>query len=43
MRERFAQSGLEAVGGTPQDFARLYREDHEKYARLTRELNIKLD
>ena len=43
VRERFAQSGLEAVGGTPQDFARLYREDHEKYARLTRELNIKLD
>ena len=41
--ERFAQVGLEAVGGTPQEFARLYREDYEKYARLTRELNIKLD
>ena len=43
VRERFAQVGLEPVGGTPQDFARLYREDYEKYARLTRELNIKLD
>jgi tripartite-type tricarboxylate transporter receptor subunit TctC len=43
VRERFAQNGLEAVGGTPQDFARLYREDYEMYARLTRELNIKLD
>ena len=43
VRERFAQNGLEAVGGTPQDFARLYRDDYEKYARLTRELNIKLD
>ncbi|MEK6243224.1 MAG: tripartite tricarboxylate transporter substrate binding protein [Pseudomonadota bacterium] len=43
VRERFAQYGLEAVGGTPQEFARLYREDYEKYARLTRELNIKLD
>lgn len=43
VRERFAQYGLEAVGGTPQEFARLYREDYEKYARLTRELNIKLE
>lgn len=43
VRERFAQVGLEPVGGTPQDFARLYRDDYEKYARLTRELNIKLN
>jgi len=43
VRERFAQVGLEPVGGTPQEFARLYREDYEKYARLTKELNIKLD
>jgi len=43
VRERFAQVGLEPVGGTPQEFARLYRDDYEKYARLTRELSIKLD
>lgn len=43
VRERFAQAGLEPVGGTPQEFARLYRDDYEKYARLTRELNIKLE
>jgi len=43
VRERFAQSGLEPVGGTPQEFTRLYREDYAMYARLTRELNIKLD
>lgn len=43
VRERFAQYGLEPVGGTPQEFARLYRDDYEKYARLTRELNIRLD
>lgn len=43
VRERFAQVGLEPVGGTPQEFARLYRDDYEKYARLTKELNIKLD
>jgi len=43
VRERFAQYGLEPVGGTPQDFVQLYRQDYEKYARLTRELNIKLN
>ena len=43
MRERFAQVGLEPVGGTPQESARLYRDDYEKYARLTKGLNIKLD
>jgi tripartite-type tricarboxylate transporter receptor subunit TctC len=43
VRERFAQAGLEPVGGTPQEFARLYRDDYEKYARLTKELNIKLE
>ena len=43
VRERFAQVGLEPVGGTAQEFTRLYREDYEKYARLTKELNIKLE
>ena len=43
VRERFAQYGLEPVGGTPQEFVQLYRQDYEKYARLTRELNIKLN
>jgi hypothetical protein len=43
VRERFATYGLEPVGGTPQQFAQLYRDDYEKYARLTKELSIKLD
>jgi tripartite-type tricarboxylate transporter receptor subunit TctC len=43
VRERFATYGLEPVGGTPQQFVQLYRDDYEKYARLTKELNIKLD
>ncbi len=43
MRERFAQAALEGVGGSPEQFARLYREDFEKYARLVKELNIKLN
>ena len=43
VRERFAQNGLEPVGGTPQEFARLYSDDYDKYGRLIRELNIKLE
>ena len=43
VRERFAPQGLEAVGGSPEQFAKLYRDDYEKYARLVKELAIKLD
>ena len=43
VRERFAQNGLEPAGGTPQEFARLYSDDYDKYSRLIRELNIKLE
>lgn len=35
--------GLEPVGGTPEQFARQYRDDYDKYARLTRELGIRLE
>ncbi len=43
LRERFAPQGLEAVGGSPEQFARIFREDYEKYGRLVKELNIKLN
>jgi tripartite-type tricarboxylate transporter receptor subunit TctC len=43
VRERFAPQGLEAVGGPAERFARLYREDYEKYGRLVRELGITLN
>jgi tripartite-type tricarboxylate transporter receptor subunit TctC len=43
VRERFAPQGLEAVGGSPAQFARLYRDDYDKYARLVKDLAIKLD
>ncbi|MEW6688503.1 MAG: tripartite tricarboxylate transporter substrate binding protein [Pseudomonadota bacterium] len=43
VRERFAQYGLEPVGGTPEQFVRVYREDYEMYARLIKELDIKLN
>ena len=42
-RERYAQNGLEPVGGSSDAFARQYRDDYEKYARLVRDLSIKLD
>jgi tripartite-type tricarboxylate transporter receptor subunit TctC len=40
VRERFAPQGLEAVGGSAEAFARLYRADYEKYGRLVKELAI---
>ena len=43
VRERYAQNGLEPVGGTTEQFARQYRDDYDKYARLIRELGIKLE
>ena len=43
IRERFAQNGLEPVGGSTEQFAKLYRDDFDKYARLIKELAIKLD
>ena len=38
-----ALAALEPIGGTPGDLARLLRGDYDKYARLIRELNIKLE
>ncbi len=43
VRSRYAQSGLEAVGGTRAQFAAVVRADYEKYGRLIRTLNIKMD
>ncbi|MFY9315600.1 MAG: tripartite tricarboxylate transporter substrate binding protein [Burkholderiales bacterium] len=43
VRERYAQNGLEPVGGSVEQFARQYRDDYEKYARLIKDLAIKLD
>jgi tripartite-type tricarboxylate transporter receptor subunit TctC len=43
VRERYAQLGLEPVGGTPEDIARQYREDYLKYGRLIKELNIRAE
>jgi tripartite-type tricarboxylate transporter receptor subunit TctC len=37
----FSDSALEPIGGTPEAFARLVRDDYAKYERLVRELKIK--
>ncbi len=41
--ERFAKGALEAVGGSTADFTKLVKSDYIKYARLVKELNIKLE
>ncbi|MBK7471736.1 MAG: tripartite tricarboxylate transporter substrate binding protein [Betaproteobacteria bacterium] len=43
IRQKLAPQGLDAVGGTPEQFASLYRSDYEKYGRLVKELNIKIE
>jgi tripartite-type tricarboxylate transporter receptor subunit TctC len=43
VRERYAQAAMEPVGGAAADLARLLRGDYDKYARLIRDLNIKLE
>jgi tripartite-type tricarboxylate transporter receptor subunit TctC len=42
LRERLAQSTMEAGGGPPEDFARLVQDYADKYARLAKEVNLKL-
>jgi tripartite-type tricarboxylate transporter receptor subunit TctC len=41
IRDSFLQSAQEPVGGSPDDFARLLRDDFVKYERLVRDLGIK--
>jgi tripartite-type tricarboxylate transporter receptor subunit TctC len=43
IRERFAQNGLDPVGGTPEQFDALLREDFAKFGRLVKQLNIRID
>ena len=43
VRNVFVNSAQDPVGGTAEQFARLVREDFDKYARLSKDLNIKVD
>jgi tripartite-type tricarboxylate transporter receptor subunit TctC len=43
VQERFAPQGLEVASGSPEEFAKLYKSDYDKYARLVKELGIRAD
>ena len=43
IRERYFQAALDPVGGTPEQFGKLIRDDYDKYARLVKDLNIRVE
>jgi tripartite-type tricarboxylate transporter receptor subunit TctC len=43
IRKRLADAGLEPVGGTAADLARMMRDDHARYSKIVAEANIKAD
>ena len=43
LRESYFQTALEPVGGTAEQFAKLMRDDYEKYGRLVKDLNIRVE
>jgi len=43
IRERYAKAAMEPVGGSAADMARQLRGDYDKYGRLIKDLNIKLE
>ena len=43
IRQNLLQQAQEPVGGTAEEFSNLVREDFEKYGRLVKELNIKIE
>ncbi|MCC6209377.1 MAG: tripartite tricarboxylate transporter substrate binding protein [Gammaproteobacteria bacterium] len=43
VRERFAGVGAEPVGSTPEELGARIRSDSERYGKIARQLNIKLD
>jgi len=43
IKQNLIQSAQEPIGGSAEQFARLVQEDFEKYARLVKELNIKVN
>jgi tripartite-type tricarboxylate transporter receptor subunit TctC len=43
IREKLLETAQEPVGGSAEQFARLVRQDHDKYRRLVAELNIKVE
>jgi len=43
VKERLAQNGADPVGNSPADFAAFIRNERDKYARIAKDANIKLD
>lgn len=43
VREKLAAQGLDAVGGTPDEFSRLMRADYERFVRVVKAAGIKAD
>ena len=43
LRERYFLAALEPMGGTAEQFSRLIRDDYEKYGRLVKDLNIRVE
>jgi tripartite-type tricarboxylate transporter receptor subunit TctC len=43
IREKLLEAAQEPVGGSPEQLARVFHEDSEKFARLAKELNIKAE
>jgi tripartite-type tricarboxylate transporter receptor subunit TctC len=43
IRQTFADQAQEPAGGTAEQYATLVREDSDKYARLAKDLNIKVE
>jgi len=41
VRERFANSGLQITGGTPEDFSAILRRDYDKYGAALRSAGVK--
>ena len=43
VREKFATQGLDAASGTPAEFGAFIRAENEKWGRVAKTANIKLD
>jgi tripartite-type tricarboxylate transporter receptor subunit TctC len=43
VKKRFADLGVEAVSSTPEQFTAFIRAETDKYARLIKEANIKVE
>ena len=43
VKERFAGIGVEAVGGTPAEFAAYIKEDFARWTKVVKDANIKVE